>query len=305
MIHFRGKYWWIARRLQAEQLRRTQTSDLQISERDLFERDIGKRGSTLFLGFYSEEGIKLALDKYGVYNLLGEKGFRDIATEVDTTDLYKHRIALYEKSKKKENLIIELVLRKYPFKLDLPFQSTYNHKNYTGLAIDWLLIQDIHSQFSEKKPRLPGQKFPGLGLSSVVLELLLIICWRLNLSGIINVPNHYHNAFLYSKIFYYLNPQAQAKFLALKNTFKKVPLFKISWGVEWNCVWDVHLNKPFEWFVDSQIVPLHKDLQKLFKSRDYKLTVEAEQKKYQFTFDESKYNSCLKKFNAKTLEKCI
>jgi hypothetical protein len=138
-----------------------------------------------------------------------------------------------------------------------------------------------------------------------VLELLLIICWRLNLAGIINVPNHYHNAFLYSKIFYYLNPSAQAKFMALKKTFKKYSLHKISWGMEWGCVNDLVEDKEMEWFVQHQIVPLHKDLQKVFKNKNYKQYVQKQISHFNFSFNEEKYQSCLAKFKGKNLEKCI
>lgn len=305
MIHFSSKYWWIARRLQTEQLQRDSSKSFEFSDKDLFELDIGKRGGSFFLGFYSQEGVKLALQKYGVYDLLERRGFHNIFTDVDTSDPYKHRVALYQESKRKKNLIVELVVRKYPFTINLPYDCEFNGRNYTGLAIDWLLIQDINAHFTEERPRLPGQTHPGLGLSSVVLELLLIICWRLNLAGIINVPNHYHNAFLYSKIFYYLNPSAQSKFLALKKTFKKFPLHKTSWGMEWGCVNDVIEDNVLEWFVQHQIVPLNKDLQKVFKSRQYKKHVQNEINKFKFSFDEEKYVSCLKKQNGKNLEKCI
>ena len=305
MIHLRSKYWWIAKRLQTEQLQRTQSEKFEFSDRDLFELDIGKRGSSFFLGFYSQEGLKLALNKYGVYDLLKEKGFDNIYTDVDTSDPYKHRIALYQESRKKENLIVELVVRKYFFTLNLPYESSFNGSNYTGLAIDWLLIQDVNAHFTVKKQRLPDQNYPGLGLSSIVLELLLIICWRLNLAGIINVPNHYHNAFLYSKIFYYFNPSAQAKFMALRKSFKKYPLHKLSWGIEWGCVEDLIENKPLEWFVHHQIVPLHNDLQKVFNGWKYKSQVRKEIKKFKFAFNEEKYLECMKKFQGKNLEKCI
>ena len=78
MIHLRSKYWWIAKRLQNEQLQRTQSEKYEFSDRDLFELDIGKRGSSFFLGFYSEEGLKLALNKYGVYDLLKKTSYASV-----------------------------------------------------------------------------------------------------------------------------------------------------------------------------------------------------------------------------------
>jgi hypothetical protein len=305
MIKIRNKYWRIAQRLQTEQLQKSRSEKYKFSDRDLFELDIGKRGSSFFLGFYSEEGLVLALTKYGVYDLLAQRGFKQIITEVDTTDPYKHRIALYNNSKSKGNLLIELVLRKYFFTLNQPYDSPFNTRNYTGLAIDWLLIQNINDRFSPEKPRLPGQRFPGMGLSSVVLELLLIICWRLNLAGLINVPEHYHNAYLYSKIFFYFDPFVQAKFLALSEKFKDLPLHKISWGIEWGCVDDLDSGKPLEWFVHHQLVPVHPDLQKEFAGGTYKRIVNREIKSHSFAFNEKKYTECKERYDIQNLEKCI
>ena len=203
------------------------------------------------------------------------------------------------------NLLVELVVRKYFFTLNLPYENPFNNNNYTGLAIDWLLIQNINSRFTSDKPKLPGQRFPGMGLSSVVLELLLIICWRLNLAGLINVPEHYHNAYLYSKIFYYFNPSVQAKFLALAEKFKNMPLHKLSWGIDWGCVEDLNSGKPMDWFVHHQLVPLHQDLQKVFNGREYKKHVRKEINSYKFSFNEEKYLKCSQKYRDQNLEKCI
>ena len=45
-----NKYWRIARRLQTQQLQKKSTPGETITDRELFELDIGKRGSSLFLG---------------------------------------------------------------------------------------------------------------------------------------------------------------------------------------------------------------------------------------------------------------
>jgi hypothetical protein len=97
----------------------------------------------------------------------------------------------------------------------------------------------------------------------------------------------------------------QAKFLALSEKFKNFPLHKISWGIEWGCVQDLTTGKPLDWFVHHQLVPIHKDLQQVFKSREYKKIVRREIKSYKFAFDEEKYMTCMKKYNDQNLEKCI
>jgi len=300
-----SKFWRIARRLQKEQLQKTSEKSYEFSDRDLFELDIGRRGGGFFLGFYSKEGIILALEKYGVFSLLKQKGYPDIYTDINTQDPYKHRIAFYRKAKSKKNLIIEMVLRKDFFELNMPFTCKYNGQKFAALVIDWLLFQNIEQDFTLDRPRLPGQRFPGLGLSGVVLELLLIICWRLNLDGIINVPEHYHNAYLYAKMFRYLDPKIEAKLIALQKTFKKMPLAKLTWGIEWNCVRDLNTNQPLVWFAQEQILPMHKELQKIFKSNEYKNSVQKHISDYRFRFDEDKFAACREKLLDRNADKCI
>jgi hypothetical protein len=300
-----NKYWRIARKLQTEQLQKPDIKQLDFSEKNLFHLNIGERGSTFFLGYYSKEGLRIAFDKYGVYKKLARRGFEKIITDIDTSDPYKHKIAMYNKEKKKENLVLELVVRKHYLSPHMPFESRINNKSFLGLAIDWLLIQNILGSFTDKRPRLPGQKYPGLGFSHIVLELILITCWRLNLAAVVNVPEHYHNAFLYSRAFYYLDPVLQAKFAALKKQFKKYPLDKISWGIDWGCVIDLSSNKSFEWLTAKQVVPLDRELKELLQGRSYRDFVNQHMKDYEFKFDDDKYIECKRKSSNKKMEKYI
>ena len=302
---FSHKFWCIARRLHKKNLHQPKMTDLDLSEDDLFNLDIGKRGGDFFLGYYSREGVKLALEKYGVYAELKNRGFENVVTVIDTSDLYKHKISVFNEKKNQQNLLIELVLRKSFFKLNLPFHSKLNGKCFQSLTIDWLSMQNPKGAFTPRKPRLPGQKHPGLGMSIIAVELLMIICWRLKLTGLVNFPGHFHNAFLYSKIFYYLDPAAQAKYLAIKKTFKSFPLDKLSWGIDWGCVKDLNTNETFTWIVSEQIVPVDERLKKLFTGKKYKKYVNDKMKEFKFTFDEAKYQEIKKKITVTSMEKII
>ena len=284
-----NKYWLIAKRLQTEQLQRLNLSELDFFEKSMFNLDLGRRGSTFFLGYYSEEGIKLALHKYGVYKKLQQHGFQNVVTIIDTSDPYRHKITIYHNQQHQNNIIIELVLRKDFFTIRMPYPCPFNGKTYLGLTIDWLCIQNLLGSFDQDRPQLPGQKYPGLGFSAVVVELLMIICWRLNLAGLINIPEFYHNAVFYSKIFYYLDPLDQARYLALNQSLGKYPLDKISWAIDWGCVTEIGDQQPFTWFVKQQIVPLEKDLKQMYKSKEYRDFVSTQAKSFRFVLDENKY----------------
>jgi hypothetical protein len=247
----------------------------------------------------------MALEKYGLYTELKNLGFDKVITDIDTTDPFKHKISVFSAKKEQKNLIIELVLRKAFFKLDMPFNYKHNGKCFQCLTIDWLAMQNPRAKFTPRRPRLPGQKFPGLGLSAIAVELLMITCWRLKVAALINFPGHYHNAFLYSKVFYYLDPVLQARLQVLKKTFRNMPLDKLSWGIDWGCVLDKKKNEIFEWMVGEQLVPIDDSLKNLFTGKKYKKYVNARMKDFKFEFNENKYQEMKKAMTITNMEKII
>lgn len=282
-------YWQIARRLSTSQLQKTHDNNSAINELDLFNINIGKRGHSFFLGYYSKEGLELVFEKYGVYELFKQKGFTDIQLHINTDDPFIHKLHVYNKERKPENMLVEVVLKREQLKIDMPFKTELNNKIYNALAIEWMGMQNPQATFTEKRPQLPGQKYPGLGLASKAVELLMIAAWRLNLAGLINNPEHFHNAYLYSRIFYYLSPEAQARIRAIERDLKKYPLNVISWAFEWGAIKDFNEDKILEWPVSRQIIPLNKELKQLFDSYSYKRAVKTEMKRFKFELDYQKY----------------
>ncbi len=284
------KYWNIAKRLSTAQLQKESDSDLLIDESDLFYVNIGKRGNNLFLGFYSKEGLKLAFEKYSVTHNLNELGFNDLVFIVNIDDPYVHKLSIYDRIQDPNHLLIEVVLKREIIKIDMPFTTPLNGKSYETLAIEWLCMQNPKASFTRSKPQLPGQHFPGLGMASKAVELMLITAWRLNLSGLLNTPQQYHNAYLYSRIFFYLNPEYEAMLTAMKRDTKKFPLPMVAWAVEWGTVYDKKTGKPLVWPAGKQIVPLDEELKDFFDSRVYRNYVKERSKEYAYELDLEKYN---------------
>jgi hypothetical protein len=300
-----NKYWWIAKRLNTNQLQRKTSDELSFSESDLFNTDISQRGGDFFLGYYSPDGINLALKKYGVFSLLKSRGFKNIVTKIDTSDIYKHKLSIYFEHRDAEHLLIEVVLRKEFITIKMPFENALQNKKFEALTIDWLCMQNPLSKFDSKRPRLPGQKYPGLGFSNVAVELLMNMNWRLNLSGLINTPEHYHNAKFYSKIFRYVNPDTQAKFLALVRDLKNIPVEKVTWAIEWGCVYENSSDQPFVWIVDKQIVPMDVRLKKIILGKEYNNYVNKQKKTYKFEFNEALFEQRKSKKSKREMENII
>ncbi len=289
------KSWLTAKRLTTLNLQKKSEDESLSLEENLFSLNISKRGSDFFLGFYSKAGIEIALRKYGILKVLQEKGFNNVVFKVDTNDPYVHRLVLYDKKIDPKNQIIDVVLRKDVIDIELPFDCEINGKKYEMLIIEWMLMQNPYKQFTKGKPQLPGQKFPGLGLSRQSAEILALTAWRLKLSGVVNVPEYLHNAIIYSKAFYYINPDTQAKLDALVRDLKKYPLNMVAWACEWGALKYVKTGKALKWQPDKQVLPLESGLKKALFSRKYKKYVKEKSKEYQFYIDMEKFEENMRR----------
>lgn len=284
------RYWFIAKRLSTAQLQKGASQMDDLSESDLFNMNIGKRGNSFFLGYYSLEGIKLAFEKYGIIESLRKSGFDNILYKMDTGDPFIHRLSLYDGKQAPETMLAEVVLRKNVESITMPFDDEINGKKFSTLTIEWLSMQNPRAQFIKQRPRMPGQTHPGLGLASKIVEILLITVWRLGLAGLINIPDHYHNANLYSRIFFYIDPEMQARLIALGRDTAKYSLYEIAWAIEWGALLDKASGKPAEWVPSKQVVPMDSQLKKFFNSKKYRKYVKEKAKifKYELDYDEYK-----------------
>lgn len=287
MFNINEKFWEIVNRLLDIDFDQG-WDDFSLAENDLYTLNIGGRGEGLFLGYYSVKGLELIFNKYHIFEKIRKKGYGNPRILLDTSDPYKHRLRVVnEEGKKPLPVLIDLIVRSETVCIDLPYKSPQNGKKYETLAIEWLQMQDVRGQFSARRPRLPGQDHPGLGIGSEALELLVIAARRVGLQGIVNIPNHFHNAYFYSRIFHYENPREQAKLKAILRDLGKMPLYKLAWAMEEGAVLDAVSNKPFEWFTGRQVFPLISGWSGMYRSRPYKKAVENYMKDYKFKLDDN------------------
>lgn len=278
----------ISRRLTTHQLRRLQETEVAMSYDDLFGTEVTQRGSSYFLGYYSREGIKYALEKFGLFKELKKRGFDNFQLTVSTRDPYKQRVAIYYEKKDPEHLLGELVVKRKHVTVYPPFPTLIQGRNFEMIAVEWLCMQNPRGKFSEKRPRLPGQKYPGLGLGDMVMEILILMCGRLRTAGLLNVPEHFHNAQMYSPQFRYLDPLYEAKRRAIaRDLMPRYPLAVISWAIDLKCV--TENGKPFEWFIADQVIPLDRDLKEYFQSKNYIQYVNHTAQQYRYELDEAKW----------------
>lgn len=270
----RKRLYQIARKLTTDQLQQDLTAGDDFDQFSLF--GLGHRANGRFLGFYSKAGLRLALEKYGLIKALARRGFQAVEILVDTTDPYLHKLKVVDAALKGDATLGELVVRLLPMRLPVPVQHPLYRQSFPMLAIEWLYLQDPRRSFDSQRPQLPGQDHPGLGLARKVLELLLVICWRLKCAGLLHHPAHFHNAVMGLPVFQFADPNRQARFISLQRDMAEFHLQAASWAVAWGCVNVNSTSEPFVWQPSDFLIPLHRQLKEYFSSPFYQQRV-AEQ----------------------------
>jgi len=183
-----------------------------------------------FLGYYTEYGLNYAFNKYGLSNELKKLGFEKLRLKLFPAEFNEGKVFIYSEKPKLESPIIECVLSKFHFtpqELKEANREDLSDKNF--LKIEWLAMQN---PLIPKNDLYPGQNFKGLGLGRFAYELFLIMKWRLKLDGLVNCPDHYHNAYIYSNEFQFLDKTASLHFNRIKREFTHLTLKQIAWRIE-------------------------------------------------------------------------
>ncbi|MBT3223031.1 MAG: hypothetical protein HN348_28485, partial [Proteobacteria bacterium] len=235
------------------------------------------RSTKQVLGFYSVQGVELALQRYGLLDTIRSMGFEALRLEHDAGDSGYPTLRIRGRMgiAGPMVLLMELVVRRK--KLPRPASSQLEG-NLEVIWIDWLLLQDPSANFSLARPPLPGQEHPGLGIAHQVQELLVQACRRINLDGLSNNPAHYHNALGASRVFYFLEPEDQGRFKALYTTLKDRDLAEASALADDKqlCLSD---GTRLGWEPNIQVLPVSKRLQLWVESDAYQEIAKATQDK--------------------------
>lgn len=219
-----------------------------------------------FLGLYSAEGGRMALERYGFLQLLRDKGFENLLLSVDTSDASRHMLRIHFDQRDAEHLLIEMVLGFRPLELPDGIKGRM-------LSIEWLLMQDPREAFPSDRPRLPDQEYPGLGLFRWQGELLRLMATRLGCDGMMNNPAQFHNAVLYGRAMKFVDPVEEGRFRALERDLADLSLRDASSAIAMGRVRKVD-GDTLQWQGRPQVLGITLPIQAYFERDQYRSTVE-------------------------------
>lgn len=219
--------------------------------------------SRRLLGYYSPAGLELALERAGLFERLRVLGFSP-RLELDLDNPAGETVRLFGSPRRNE-LLIEIRMR-------------IDRATVPGLSllrVEWLLLQNPRLSFGLKRPRLPGQNRPGLGMLQDAIALLVLACDRLRLDGLVFVPSHYHTA-AQGRVLRFLDPAREGRFRALRRALKGVSLTEATQAVDALRVVDED-GRPVAWEPAPMILPLSEKLVARVEGEEYEGRVAAEE----------------------------
>jgi len=216
--------------------------DFGFTEEDLYLPGWTGHRETRFLSFYTRNGLDLVLDRSGFYDRLRDLGYCHPSIELQLEEA-GHTLRIFGEPDQKE-LLCELRLQRD--------RGTFS--GFELLSVEWLLLQNPRGKFSKKRPALPGQKYPGLGLLDDVVALLIIACDRLHLDGLVFVPSQFHIAAYGRSHMKFVRPAIQQRFEALLELSHGHDLAKASRAIAEGRVLDIDRGEKLRWIPEPMVL---------------------------------------------------
>jgi hypothetical protein len=224
----------------ARQLTPALLGETELTREDLEEAlGLGRsRDRRLLLGYYTASGLEHALHRYGILEQLRRIGYGQLHVVLDRAGL-GDRARLLAEADEADHLLVELVVERRPL------------LGRDILFVHWLSLRNPRAQFSDIRPRLPGQEVPGLGMAREFGEMLGLMAQRLVLAGVAFRPAHLQVAYAARDAFAFVDPERQGRFQALLRDLAPLSLLDALLALD---AGRVRLNgAPYVWEPDDMV----------------------------------------------------
>jgi acetoin utilization deacetylase AcuC-like enzyme len=214
-----------------------------------------------FLGVFSRQDVELQLETLGLLAQMRARGFRRLRVELGQAD---DTLRVVCEDRSSDELLLEMRASR----------SRSAAPGFDVIRIEWLLLQNPREAFSERRPRLPGQSHPGLGMLKDVLGWLVLVCEQYQIDGLLFVAAHYHIAVQSRRLVRLLSPRVEGRMRSLVAALAGLSLAEATAAVAEGRVVDAD-GEPFVWEPVTCVVPVSAALLEQVTGEDYEEAASA------------------------------
>ena len=164
-------------------------------------------------------------------------------------------------------------------------------------VIFWACEQDPTEEFSARRPRLPLQGHPGLGILRHVFRAGVRMAVETAKDGLANMPKFPHDALIFNRSlrFLFLDPAEQGRLDALSRDLDTLGLRDLSLAIVGGAV-KTHDGRAVQWRGGLQVYPLSSELSDYFKSGAYERARADARSAVHYTVDMQLVHAALRTF---------
>jgi hypothetical protein len=226
----------------------------------------------LFLGRLDETSLRGELEQAGVLPVLRTRGYPELS--VSTEYLAGEHVLRLDAAGAGGASLVELCLAEGATQSAEPALRVCGIGGFSFLSIQWLTLQDPAKEFAPERPKLPGQRHPGLGLLQRMLGLLREWTGRFEKDALLYQPEYYHNAVFGRAAFRFVDPVRQGRFLALQRDLRLLHVAQASVALEQGRVLEEPWGAPHKWEAGEMVAARSEPLTTCLRSREYETAVE-------------------------------
>ena len=223
-----------------------------------------------FLNIFSDVDMYGIFEQAGLLATLKARGYGKIVIDIDRNNDNTFYLKVYNDSISAAQQLIDLRMSESKFTPENKLLSFAPElANLDMIVMEWLSTSCPGGTFTARRPQLPGQKTPGLGVLANLFTVMDLMGGELKRDGFMDVPDHFHNAVFYSKKFRFIDPAHQGIFQALLRDLGVHPLHELSWGFVADAVLDSDSGEVLRYNPSEQVFPLSERMKGYFNSAKY------------------------------------
>jgi acetoin utilization deacetylase AcuC-like enzyme len=247
----------LSRQWQIEETMERDESDWGLTADDLL--GLVTREDTRFLGRFSRHAVEFQLEQLGVLDNMRRRGFDELRLSLDAPKGLGQVLRIHG-APDERGLLMELKASR----------SRSIVPGFEVIEIEWLLLQNPRASFSDRRPQLPGQSHPGLGMLRDMAAWLIVVSEKMRLDGIAFVPSQFYMAAVGRRHLKFVSPEAQGRYEAIREVLKDLSLGSANRALIEGVVVDGESGRPVSWEPVPMVLPVSSRLRAEISSTRYR-----------------------------------